>query len=54
MGRTPNTDGIGLDVAGVELDARGYIGVNDRLVLNPSDSLADGDAVVVAAAQDPK
>jgi pyruvate/2-oxoglutarate dehydrogenase complex dihydrolipoamide dehydrogenase (E3) component len=31
LGRTPNTSGIGLDVAGVELDARGYIVVNDRL-----------------------
>jgi pyruvate/2-oxoglutarate dehydrogenase complex dihydrolipoamide dehydrogenase (E3) component len=31
MGRTPNTAGIGLDVAGVELDARGYVKVNDRL-----------------------
>jgi pyruvate/2-oxoglutarate dehydrogenase complex dihydrolipoamide dehydrogenase (E3) component len=31
VGRTPNTAGIGLDVAGVELDARGYIKVNDRL-----------------------
>jgi pyruvate/2-oxoglutarate dehydrogenase complex dihydrolipoamide dehydrogenase (E3) component len=30
-GRTPNTAGIGLDVAGVEVDARGYIAVNDRL-----------------------
>jgi pyruvate/2-oxoglutarate dehydrogenase complex dihydrolipoamide dehydrogenase (E3) component len=30
-GRTPNTAGIGLDVAGVELDARGYVQVNDRL-----------------------
>jgi pyruvate/2-oxoglutarate dehydrogenase complex dihydrolipoamide dehydrogenase (E3) component len=30
-GRTPNTGGIGLEVAGVELDARGYIAVNDRL-----------------------
>jgi pyruvate/2-oxoglutarate dehydrogenase complex dihydrolipoamide dehydrogenase (E3) component len=30
-GRTPNTAGIGLDVAGVRLDARGYIQVNDRL-----------------------
>jgi pyruvate/2-oxoglutarate dehydrogenase complex dihydrolipoamide dehydrogenase (E3) component len=30
-GRTPNTAGIGLDVAGVALDARGYIQVNDRL-----------------------
>jgi pyruvate/2-oxoglutarate dehydrogenase complex dihydrolipoamide dehydrogenase (E3) component len=31
MGRIPNTAGIGLDVAGVPLDARGYIKVNDRL-----------------------
>ncbi|HUI22539.1 MAG TPA: mercuric reductase [Methylocella sp.] len=30
-GRTPNTAGIGLEVAGVELDARGYIKVNERL-----------------------
>jgi pyruvate/2-oxoglutarate dehydrogenase complex dihydrolipoamide dehydrogenase (E3) component len=30
-GRTPNTSGIGLDRAGVELDARGYLKVNDRL-----------------------
>jgi pyruvate/2-oxoglutarate dehydrogenase complex dihydrolipoamide dehydrogenase (E3) component len=30
-GRTPNTAGVGLDVTGVELDARGYIKVNDRL-----------------------
>jgi pyruvate/2-oxoglutarate dehydrogenase complex dihydrolipoamide dehydrogenase (E3) component len=30
-GRAPNTNGIGLDRAGVELDPRGYIKVNDRL-----------------------
>ena len=30
-GRTPNTDGIGLEIAGVELDPRGYIEVNERL-----------------------
>ncbi|WP_414476069.1 mercuric reductase [Microvirga sp. M2] len=30
-GRTPNTHGIGLERAGVELDARGYIKVNERL-----------------------
>ncbi len=30
-GRVPNTSGIGLDLAGVELDGRGYIKVNDRL-----------------------
>jgi len=30
-GRTPNTSGIGLELAGVELDSRGYIKVTDRL-----------------------
>jgi len=30
-GRIPNTAGIGLEAAGVELDARGYIRVNERL-----------------------
>jgi pyruvate/2-oxoglutarate dehydrogenase complex dihydrolipoamide dehydrogenase (E3) component len=30
-GRVPNTGGIGLDEAGVELDARGYVRVNERL-----------------------
>ncbi len=31
LGRTPNTSGIGLDAAGVDADAGGYIVVNDRL-----------------------
>ena len=30
-GRIPNTQGIGLDVAGVELTNRGYVKVNERL-----------------------
>jgi pyruvate/2-oxoglutarate dehydrogenase complex dihydrolipoamide dehydrogenase (E3) component len=30
-GRTPNMEGVGLEVAGVELTDRGYIKVNDRL-----------------------
>jgi pyruvate/2-oxoglutarate dehydrogenase complex dihydrolipoamide dehydrogenase (E3) component len=30
-GRAPNTTGIGLEVAGVELDQRGYVKVNERL-----------------------
>ena len=30
-GRIPNTEGIGLDLAGVELTDRGYIKVNERL-----------------------
>jgi hypothetical protein len=32
-GLTPNTDGIGLEIAGVALDGRGYITVNERLCL---------------------
>jgi pyruvate/2-oxoglutarate dehydrogenase complex dihydrolipoamide dehydrogenase (E3) component len=31
VGRVPNTAGIGLDEAGVKLDGRGYIRVNERL-----------------------
>ena len=31
VGRTPNTEGLGLEVAGIELTDRGYIKVNDRL-----------------------
>jgi pyruvate/2-oxoglutarate dehydrogenase complex dihydrolipoamide dehydrogenase (E3) component len=30
-GRTPNTDGLGLESAGVELTDRGYVKVNERL-----------------------
>jgi pyruvate/2-oxoglutarate dehydrogenase complex dihydrolipoamide dehydrogenase (E3) component len=43
MGRTPNTTRIGLDVAGVELDARGYIAVNDRLETSAPDVWAIGE-----------
>src|SRR5262245_55148069 len=42
-GRTPNTAGIGLDVAGVELDARGYVKVNDRLETTAPDVWAIGE-----------
>jgi pyruvate/2-oxoglutarate dehydrogenase complex dihydrolipoamide dehydrogenase (E3) component len=42
-GRTPNTAGIGLDVAGVALDARGYIKVNDRLETSAPDVWAIGE-----------
>jgi pyruvate/2-oxoglutarate dehydrogenase complex dihydrolipoamide dehydrogenase (E3) component len=34
LGRQPNTDDLGLDKAGVETDARGYIKVDDRLRTN--------------------
>jgi len=36
-GRTPNTDGIGLELAGVETTANGYIKVNERLETTASD-----------------
>lgn len=42
-GRTPNTDGIGLEAAGVELDARGYVRVDERLHTSAQDVWAGGD-----------
>src|SRR5262249_43039317 len=42
-GRIPNTSGIGLEEAGVELDARGYIRVNERLETTAPDVWAMGD-----------
>jgi pyruvate/2-oxoglutarate dehydrogenase complex dihydrolipoamide dehydrogenase (E3) component len=42
-GRTPNTRGIGLEVAGIELDARGYIRVNERLETTAPEVWAMGD-----------
>jgi pyruvate/2-oxoglutarate dehydrogenase complex dihydrolipoamide dehydrogenase (E3) component len=43
VGRTPNTKGIGLEQFGVELDARPYIKVNDRLETTASNVWAMGD-----------
>jgi pyruvate/2-oxoglutarate dehydrogenase complex dihydrolipoamide dehydrogenase (E3) component len=42
-GRTPNTAGIGLDIAGVRLDGRGYVQVNDRLETSAPDVWAIGE-----------
>jgi len=42
-GRTPNTQDIGLDQTGVELDDRGYIKVNERLETTAPDIWAVGD-----------
>ena len=42
-GRVPNTAGIGLDQAGVELDGRGYIRVNERLETTAPDVWAMGE-----------
>jgi pyruvate/2-oxoglutarate dehydrogenase complex dihydrolipoamide dehydrogenase (E3) component len=42
-GRTPNTDGIGLETAGVETDPRGHVKVNERLQTTAKDVWAVGD-----------
>ena len=43
VGRVPNTQEIGLDKTGVELDARGYIKVNERLETTAPSIWAVGD-----------
>ena len=43
IGRSPNTDDLGLDKAGVETDARGYIVVDDQLRTNVDHIWAMGD-----------
>ena len=48
VGRTPNTAGIGLEQAGVELDARGYVRVNDRLETTAPDVWAIGECAGTA------
>jgi pyruvate/2-oxoglutarate dehydrogenase complex dihydrolipoamide dehydrogenase (E3) component len=42
-GRTPNTEGIGLELAGVELTNRGYVKVNERLETTAPGVWAVGD-----------
>ncbi len=42
-GRTPNTDGLGLETAGVELTEDGYVRVNERLETTASGVWAVGD-----------
>jgi pyruvate/2-oxoglutarate dehydrogenase complex dihydrolipoamide dehydrogenase (E3) component len=42
-GRTPNTEGLGLESAGVELTDRGYIKVNERLQTTASGVWAIGE-----------
>jgi pyruvate/2-oxoglutarate dehydrogenase complex dihydrolipoamide dehydrogenase (E3) component len=43
LGRTPNTEDVGLDAAGVELDERGFIRVDDRLQTSAEGTFAVGD-----------
>jgi pyruvate/2-oxoglutarate dehydrogenase complex dihydrolipoamide dehydrogenase (E3) component len=42
-GRTPNTDGIGLDAAGVKLTPKGHVQVNERLETTAEGVFAVGD-----------
>jgi pyruvate/2-oxoglutarate dehydrogenase complex dihydrolipoamide dehydrogenase (E3) component len=42
-GRVPNTDGIGLDLAGVKLTKKGYVDVNERLETTAPGVWALGD-----------
>jgi pyruvate/2-oxoglutarate dehydrogenase complex dihydrolipoamide dehydrogenase (E3) component len=42
-GRTPNTEGIGLEAAGVQTTERGYVKVNERLQTTAPDVWAVGD-----------
>jgi pyruvate/2-oxoglutarate dehydrogenase complex dihydrolipoamide dehydrogenase (E3) component len=44
IGRAPNTDKLGLDAAGVELDGRGYIATDERLITSQPHIWAIGDA----------
>lgn len=45
VGRKPYTDGLGLENAGVELDERGRVKVNDHLQTNVANIYAIGDVV---------
>jgi dihydrolipoamide dehydrogenase len=45
VGRKPFTDGLGLEKAGVELDERGRVKVNDHLQTNVANIYAIGDVI---------
>ena len=42
-GRRPNTDDLGIDKAGIEIDSHGFIRVNERLETNVPGVFAVGD-----------
>ena len=44
-GREPNTDSIGLDTIGIQLDERGFVKVNDELQTNLPNIWAAGDVI---------
>jgi len=43
VGRTPNTEGIGLDKAGIEVTEKGHVRVNDRLETTSPNAWAMGE-----------
>ena len=43
IGSVPNTDGVGLEAAGVDVDAGGYVGINHHCVTNVKHIYAAGD-----------
>ena len=43
LGRTPNTQGLGLELAGVDVDERGYIKVDERLKTSAEGVWAHGE-----------
>jgi pyruvate/2-oxoglutarate dehydrogenase complex dihydrolipoamide dehydrogenase (E3) component len=43
LGRAPGTEGVGLKAAGVELDERGFVRVDERLQTTAPDTFAVGD-----------
>lgn len=45
VGRTPNTDGLGLDELGVQRDSRGFIQVDDTYATNVRGIYAVGDVI---------
>jgi dihydrolipoamide dehydrogenase len=45
VGRTPNTDGLGLETIGVQTDEHGWVLVNDRLATNAQGVYAIGDVL---------
>lgn len=44
-GRVPNTDGLGLDKAGIRVDSQGFIGVNEELQTSAGHIWAAGDVI---------
>jgi len=45
VGRSPNTQGLGLDTLGIQLNQQGAIGVNERFRTNRNDVYAIGDVI---------